>query len=712
MAMGEGKVERKVERKANEYHPLCEARWTEYGLDEASWRRYGLRDITQAEATEKGFSNASAGIYIPYPRDTDSRVRWCRTGFAVQTVAGKYGQRAGTMPAVYAPPTLDKNWRDRSDIPVLIAEGEFKAIIVDLLVNGDGASKVIPIAVSGVFNWQSSKHGVDLIEDLKEVTWAGRTVYMAFDMDQNTNPMVCLALQRLVNKLSEYGAVCRVLQWSPDEGKGIDDYLVKEILPRDAWLSLVEGAQFASHVESVIEMNNRYTYCEVQQQVYDSQNSTYIPPKSFGSDFFTRKVKVQTGSKNGTATFKEFPVGAYWLSSPLRATCIEPCFQPGKDRLVTMDGNKYLNTWGGWGMGLRTKPLAPMKGSVAPFYAFLNATFGGENPQHVEYLIKRLAWMFQQPEKKHPTWIYLLGRPLQGKSALIKIISTLVGERYTANVDESIVKGQFAEWRSEKLFVTFDDSSITDPRVIRQLLKRLTTESSSQVNLKYVKAQTTESYFTFAFATNSVDPLLDHDDRRALVLEADCKWDFDKGEWHEFDAWRNSRASMMALLHHLMYEVKIDSAFYTEVPPKTLARELVIEVGESTWDDLINFIATTRGKVSWPLPATGDIRYWTPTVFTVDMIRNIFLLKNGDTEKYRIASATLVGKLTRYGARRCTPKEGTDSRRRLNVMGEQISFWTWDFQWMLRDKEQLLDEYMQMRRAMPELFPQRAGSKF
>lgn len=697
---------------AQEAHPLCEARWAEYGFEDDSWKHYKLRDIAQEVAVSKGFSNASAGIYIPYPRDEDSRIRWHRTGFAVQTVAGKYGQRAGTLPAMYVPPTIDKGWKSRPDLPVLITEGEFKAIVVDLLINGDGALKVAPVAVSGVFNWQSAKNGIDLIDDFKKIAWAGRMVYMAFDMDQNTNPMVCLALQRLVNKLGEYGAVCRVLQWSVTEGKGIDDYLVGEMLPRDAWLSLLENAQFAGHVESVIEMNGRYTYCEVQQQVYDTQNSTYIPPKSFGSDFFTRKVKIQTGVKNGVAVLKEFPVGGYWLGSPLRATCVEPCFQPGKDRLIEMDGNKYLNTWGGWGMGLRTKPLTPTKGVVKPFYDFLEATFGGENPKHVEYLIKRLAWMFQQPEKKHPTWIYLLGRPLQGKSALIKIISALVGERYTANVDESIVKGQFAEWRSEKLFVTFDDSSISDPRVIRQLLKRLTTESSSQVNLKYVKAQTTESYFTFAFATNSVDPLLDHDDRRALVLEADCGWDYNKGEWKEFDVWRSNRANMAALLHHLMYEVKIEGEFYTEVPPKTLARELVIEVGESTWDDLINFIATTKGKITWPLPATGNNRSWKPTVFTVDMLRNIFLLKNGETEKFRISSATLVGKLTRYGARRCSPKEGTDVRRRLSINGEQVSFWTWDYLWLVKSKEELLEEFMHMRREMPELFPQRTGSKF
>lgn len=684
---------------------LCVNRWREYGLDDESWEKYGIRDVSADVAGNMGFSNPADGIYIPYPRDKDSRIRWHRTGFAVQTVAGKYGQRQGTLPALYYPPTLPQGWEQRVDVPVLITEGEFKAMIVDHLVNGEGSPRVFPVAVSGVFNWQSKKHGIEVIEDVKAIKWLGRQVLLAFDMDQNTNCMVSLALQRLVNKLGEFGAQCRVLQWSVDEGKGIDDYLVTKTLPKDSWLELVENAQFSSHVMSVIEMNERFTYCEIQQQVYDSQNNTYITTKSFSSDFFTRKVKIQTGVKNNQPVLKEFPIGQYWLQSPLRATAIEPCFHPGKSRLMDIDGSKYLNTWNGWGVGLRSRALEPVKGNVQPFYDFLYATFAGEARSHVEYLVNRLAWMFQQPTQKHPTWIYLMGRPLQGKSSLIKIIAALVGDKYTANVDESIVRGQFAEWRNDKLLVTFDDSSVTDTRVIKQLLKRLTTEQHSQVNLKYIKAQTLESYFSFIFATNSVDPLLDHDDRRALVLEADCHWDFAKGEWREFDQWRTSRVGLQALLHHLMFEVKIDSEFYTAVPPKTVARELVVEVGESTWDDLVNYLASEPTSFAWPAPASGTMRRWKPTVFTVDMLRSIFLLRNGETEKYKITSATLVGKLVRYGAKRCTPTGTTDARRRLMIDGEQISFWTWDYTWTKASREDLVEEYHRLKREVPELFP-------
>jgi len=684
--------------------PLSTERWEAYGFDEDTLASYEITDITAEAAAGLGFSNCHDGIYIKYPRAEDSRVRWVPQGFGAQTLAGKYGQRAGTQPALYYPPTVPSGWQKNPAIPMLITEGEFKAVVVDMVVNYDQVATVIPCAVGGVFSWQSKKKGVDLIPDMADIAWCGRMVYLAFDSDMNTNPMVALALQRLTNRLAEEGADCRVLQWPDISGKGIDDYLIGQTLPRDSWLALLANSQFSGHVAAVIELNSRFTYCEIQQQIYDSQNNTYIPPRSFSSDFFTRQVKVQTSVKNGAPVFKDIPVGQYWLASPLRSKCIEPLFVPGAAKHVIHNGRSYLNTWLGWGQGLRGKPLDELKGDVQPFYDFLNATFGGEDPAHVSYLVKRLAWMFQKPEKKHPTWLYMMGRPLQGKSTLIHIISALIGEKYTANVDEDIVKGQFAEWRSEKLLVTFDDSSVKDPRIIRQLLKRLTTEAHSQVNLKYTKAQTIENYFSFIFATNSVDALLDHDDRRAIVLEADCKWSFEAGEWTAFDTWRSRKTSMQALLYHLMHEVELEPAFYNEVPPKTKARELVVEVGESTWDDIINYMRESR-TIQWTLPATGNTRWWTTTIFTSEMLRQFFVMKLNSPEKYPIASATLVSKLVRYGARKCAPAHSADARGRMRIGEQQMTLWTWDRDWVTKTREEYSKEYSKLKHDMPELFP-------
>lgn len=690
---------------------LSRRRWEDYGFDpDDAEARYNLRDVTKGEAEALGFANASDGILIAYPDRKDDRIRWRPTGFGAQTVGAKYGQRAHTLPALYYPPTLSAGWRENSSLPILITEGEFKAMVVDTIVNQGRLTSVVPCAVGGVFSWQSSKNGIDLIADLAGISWMGRTVYFAFDMDQNTNPMVSLALSRFVNKLGEHGAIPRVLQWPAPQGKGIDDYLCSNPMGYDSWLDMLSKAQFPAHIVSVMEMNDRFAYCEVQQQVYDIQNATYIAPRSFSSDFFTRSVRIQTGVRNGAPVLKDIPIGEYWMKSPLRSTCVNIRFVPGQPRVTSSDGGTYINTWPGWGQGLRGKPLVPVKGDVEPFMEFLRATFSNEDPAHVDYLLKRIAWMFKQPERKHPTWIYLMGRPLQGKSTLLKIISQIMGVRYVANVDESIVRGQFAEWRAEKLMVTFDDSSISDPRVVRQLLKRLTTEENSQVNLKYVKAQTAENYFTFVFVTNGVEALLDHDDRRALVLEADCPWDYAKGEWERFDKWRSDPKNLQALLHYFL-ETPIPETFYNAVPPKTRARELIVEVGESNWDETINYFSMSKGNIHWPV-VDDKHRSWKPTVFTIDMIRHIHALRNGTDDKMKATAATITGKLVRYGARRCSPEGHTDSRGRVSILGQQVAFWTWDYTWLRASREALSEEFFKLRKSFPELFPSASKGKY
>ena len=131
---------------------------------------------------------------------------------------------------------------------------------------------------------------------------------------------------------------------------------------------------------------------------------------------------------------------------------------------------------------------------------------------------------------------------------MIKLIASLIGEVYVSNIDERALSSSFSEWRAEKLLITLDDSSIQQRHLMQQLLKRLTTEESSQIEKKYQSQYTAPNYSTFFFAANGTEALLEHDDRRALVLEAICPWNFQAGEWNEFDSWRVSAEGRSALL--------------------------------------------------------------------------------------------------------------------------------------------------------------------
>ena len=704
------------QEQAMSTNKLSMLRLQEYGLfpyEELSSlaERYKLRDITAQEATDLGFFNTANGIYIGYPNDADSRIRFNRTGFQAQQDLGKYGQRPGTPPALYIPPTVADHHLADTEIPVLIIEGEFKAIVTDYVMNHQlQKPDLIPVAIGGVWSWRQSKMGVEVIPDLDQVL-RGRKVYIAFDMDNPVNPQVQQALQRLVDKVAGRSAECRVLSWPSTEGKGLDDYLANKVGPRDALLNVLQQAQIPGNVQQVLRMNETYVYDRVQDMVWDFNTGSYVKPQAFKAHYFTETVHVPV-IRNRQPTTKPIPMGELWLTSPARAWCDGKTFAPGAERLVPKphDANaKQLNTWSGWGSGSDLRRLQPIQGDVEPFIDYIKATFsdnklapGQPKVDVADYLIKRLAWIFQHPTIKHPTWIYLIGKPMQGKSKLINIITRLVGNTYTSHIDEGALGSSFSEWRAEKLLIAFDDVAIIERGRIKQVLKRMTTEQTTRVNKKYEREYTAYSYETFFFATNSLDPLLDHDDRRALVLEAKCPWS--KEEWMPFDRWAGTPSSYNALLHYFMYEVKLDESFLNARPPITMLRELVAESAESGWDELINMLAAPL-PIQWQAPASKEIRKFRPTVITPEMLKALYAIIQGPQESRNdIKSATLTTKLQRFGASRIHPTETGDARSRIWVLGKQTPCWTWDSKYAVMSVQELQQELFRVQKQFPELF--------
>lgn len=705
-----------AQQVGNVANPLAVRRLQEYGIFPADEledfvHKYKLQDITAEEAHNKGFTNTSNGIYIGYPEDKDSRIRYNRTGFQAQQDLGKYGQRPNTLPALYFPPTVKPPHISDPEIPLLIIEGEFKAIVTDYVMN-DGFSKpnLIPVAIGGVWSWRSAKAGEELLPAFDCIT-NGRQVYIAFDMDNPVNPQVQKALQRLVDKVMERTAKCSVLSWSSSEGKGLDDYLSTRPAPRDALLNLLTEAQVPGHIARVLRMNAVYVYDKVQDMVWDFNTSSYIKPQSFKGHYFTETIQFQV-LRNGKTVPKVHNLGDYWLSSPARAWCVGKTFEPGAERLVP-DANqpdtKRINTWTAWGAGSDLRKLQPIKGDVEPWLEWMQVTFGGNKlaPSApaidvVDYIIKRLAWIFQHPTIKHPTWIYLIGKPMQGKSKLINIITRLIGNTYSSFIDEGTLNSAFSEWRAEKLLIAFDDVAIIERGRIKQVLKRMTTEQTARVNRKYEREYTAYSFETFFFATNSLDPLLDHDDRRAIVLEAKCPWT--KEEWAPFDKWAGTPSSYNALLHYLMYEVKLDDSFLTAPVPRTMLRELVTESAESGWDELLNMLAAPL-PLQWQAPASKHTRKFRPTVMTPEMLKSLYALLQGPQDsRNEIKMGTLTVKLQRFGASRVHPTDSRDSRSRIYFRGKQTTVWAWSAEYAGLSGAELVEALNNVSKQYPELF--------
>ena len=102
-------------------------------------------------------------------------------------------------------------------IPLLITEGEKKTLCLEAL-----GYEVI--GLTGVWGWKS-RDSEDLVEELNEVRWKKRLVWLIFDRDAETNPQVMDAAVRLAARLRVRGAEVAFSTPPPYTGKGIDDFV-------------------------------------------------------------------------------------------------------------------------------------------------------------------------------------------------------------------------------------------------------------------------------------------------------------------------------------------------------------------------------------------------------------------------------------------------------------------------------------------------------
>lgn len=135
---------------------------------------------------------------------------------------------------------------------VIITEGALKADIASHLLGGSGV-----IAVAGVQSFQED-FGQRLKTQLPEL----RQAVIAFDADAERNPVVRQALDRLAETLRSAGLDVREMRWDERQGKGIDDYLLKDRSHR---------ADVKSFLRESLESHDRGQDNSQQQQAALSQ---------------------------------------------------------------------------------------------------------------------------------------------------------------------------------------------------------------------------------------------------------------------------------------------------------------------------------------------------------------------------------------------------------------------------------------------------------
>lgn len=148
---------------------------------------------------------------------------------------GKYLSRPGSPNLLYFPPGLSMSDLKDVSLPIVITEGEKKALALSRLASeGTDKPRFAAVGICGVWNWRGktvssageSSEVKGPIADLDLLRSGGRKITILFDTNVVTNNNVALAREGLGRELSRRGAKVAYAELPENcSVNGIDDYL-------------------------------------------------------------------------------------------------------------------------------------------------------------------------------------------------------------------------------------------------------------------------------------------------------------------------------------------------------------------------------------------------------------------------------------------------------------------------------------------------------
>lgn len=258
----------KPEPLTGQDYSALSSRW----IDLVTAEQAGIHRISHFDGKEITGNSAKdlAGLWIPYYEPGNGNIIGGRirrdhpevkvTPDGKQKPQNKYINAPGFR-HIYVPPGITKTDLANTALPVIIAEGEFKALAALRLARHNSAHlRFLPIAVGGAYNWQGKIGKIEtadgtmvdekgLLPDFHLLEWSTRKVILAFDQDQDSriNRQVKSQRFQLRQHLLAMGATVADLEWpltvvrkatyggeplhggpQPLTAKGLDDWLHRD----------------------------------------------------------------------------------------------------------------------------------------------------------------------------------------------------------------------------------------------------------------------------------------------------------------------------------------------------------------------------------------------------------------------------------------------------------------------------------------------------
>lgn len=530
------------------------------------------------------------------------RLRYLEVGTDFADLAEKkpvrYVQEPNTAPVAYFPGNQD--WApivDDPNEPLIITEGELKA--------AKACKEGFPtIGLGGVYNWRSTKLGIEWLPSLEPVVWLRRNVYICFDSDYRTNPMVCAALHQLAKELHRRGAFVHLVnlpQLDEDEKVGLDDFLVQAGPSANRMFEqLLADAEPLGLTAPLWAMNRKYVYVQSPGLVINQATRTKINPGAFKEHLeSTANYQERQLRPDGSISYKAVSAAAAWLRWPLRNEVVKLTYQPGAPTFIEHPVPMF-NIWPGWG-------VEPVKGDIWPWEQLLDHLFTGAEPGAREWFERWCAFPLQNPGVKMFSSAVIHGvRHGTGKSLIGYTLGRIYGENFT-EISQMDLHSSFNEWAEGKQFVMGDDVTGSDKRADADFLKKLITQRELRVNAKYVPTYIVPDCINYFFTANHPDSFfLEDDDRRFFIHEVKVG-PLPEMFYRDYGKWLDSIGGS-AVLYHLL---NLDLGNFNPAAPafRTAAKERMIANVQSDLAGWVRQLIATPDHVLrvGDVPITRDL---------------------------------------------------------------------------------------------------------
>lgn len=261
-------------------------------------------------------------------------------------------------------------------------------------------------------------------------------------------------------------------------------------------IAMATGDSVVSHYtpdEAITFLNDRYAWISSLGKVAaiprtPEDRLEFRKIDGFKTTYNNRTVLVETS--DGT---KAVPLADYWLRSPGRRTYERVGLWPPPGEAP----HNALNLWRGFS-------VEPRPGDWSRLKTHIDEVIAGGNVKIAEYVVRWIAWMFQNPGERAEAAIVLRGDEGVGKGILGNALRRIMGPHAVhVTSPDHFVGGRFNAHMAEGLYLFADECYWSGDRAHEGKLKGLITEPTILVEPKGVDPYAVDNALHILISSNN-----------------------------------------------------------------------------------------------------------------------------------------------------------------------------------------------------------------